>query len=224
MQLILGEFRLRSFVRPRHAVLAVAAMALQACDNPDALEANAVASVTNSGSSTLPALTLSAGEAAAIDAIQNASVKQKELASVTKLARAGLEKVLFDPGSAQFTELRAGRNGSACGKYNAKNRYGAYVGFKDFIVTKDREVITSDSNDGLEGLPGFYFASQYLAYCATQEERTAYLKRTAPMDTADDSWSGSEPVRQRDPIVQDEPDAILDAPADDLGSVPDSTT
>jgi hypothetical protein len=38
-----------------------------------------------------------------------------------------------DPLSVQFRDVRTYSGGVVCGEYNAKNGYGAYTGFKDFV-------------------------------------------------------------------------------------------
>lgn len=86
---------------------------------------------------------------------------------------------LFDPGSAQFMALRAGRKGAVCGKYNAKNRYGAYTGYKDFVLSKDGETIFgSENNDGVRTALYGSFAEAYLNVCATEKETKAHSRAT----------------------------------------------
>ena len=95
---------------------------------------------------------------------------QKQLSELRTRAARAMEKVLFDPGSAQLRDLRAGRGGAICGKVNAKNRYGAYVGFKDFVVGKDGWPEISEHNNGVGSELFTSFAAAYLAGCATKEE------------------------------------------------------
>jgi hypothetical protein len=58
-------------------------------------------------------------------------------------------ETLIDPSSVQFRNTRE-HNGWVCGELNGKNRLGAYVGFKRFVVKLDKS----------EGLvdPGFEFS------------------------------------------------------------------
>lgn len=62
---------------------------------------------------------------------------------------------LRDPGSAQFRNLYALTRGmgddSVCGEINAKNAYGAYVGFSMFYVNHKGDVILTDPNDKIMG-------------------------------------------------------------------------
>lgn len=125
------------------------------------------------------------------------------LKSANDLMKRAMARVLFDPGSATYLDVRLGRNGAACGKLNAKNRYGAYVGFKDFVVEKSGNVLVSSYNDGIESETYSSFATAYRALCATKEEEARYAARTAPSSsTFEDLVPDPEP----------EPDRILDAP------------
>ena len=56
---------------------------------------------------------------------------------------------MFDPESAKFKSVRAVDGGAICGFVNAKNRYGAYVGFAEFAVEAQKLVSIS-----LEGSVG----------------------------------------------------------------------
>jgi hypothetical protein len=63
-------------------------------------------------------------------------------AALEKEARQGLADTLFDAASARFSDLRvvpAPKNEEVlCGRVNAKNKIGAYIGFKRFLyVRKD---------------------------------------------------------------------------------------
>jgi hypothetical protein len=112
-----------------------------------------------------------------LDARHADAQKAERLAGLVKKA---MTAYLFDPASAQFTSLRQGRNGAVCGKYNAKNRYGAYTGYKDFVLSRDGETIFgSDRNDGVRaGLLGG-FAEAYVNACATDKEIKAYREATS---------------------------------------------
>lgn len=56
--------------------------------------------------------------------------------SATKNAEEAVAYNLFDPDSAKFREVRRVGNSIVCGQVNAKNRMGAYSGFKDFYVVE----------------------------------------------------------------------------------------
>jgi hypothetical protein len=64
-------------------------------------------------------------------------------------ARTRLATALKDPFSAEFLDLYENHKFGMriiCGKVNAKNAYGAYVGFKPIAITPD-QVIMVDSSD-----------------------------------------------------------------------------
>ena len=67
------------------------------------------------------------------------STGQAEVALVASF-KERVTRQLKDPGSAQFQDLRLNTARSAlCGKINAKNSYGGYVGLRDFVAS-DTEV------------------------------------------------------------------------------------
>lgn len=56
--------------------------------------------------------------------------------SAVERAKSSLAGEMFDPSSVQFRDLEAFNQGSSvfvCGKVNAKNRMGGYVGFRGFV-------------------------------------------------------------------------------------------
>lgn len=61
--------------------------------------------------------------------------------ALVKAAKANITRALKDPSSAQFRNLFIGTGAdkkgmlALCGEVNAKNSYGAYVGFKRFFAT-----------------------------------------------------------------------------------------
>lgn len=85
--------------------------------------------------------------------------------------------------------MRAGRGGTICGKVNAKNRYGAYVGFKDFVVDKDGWPEISEHNNGVGSELFTSFAAAYLAGCATKEEQLAFAAATTPSYSSDEGYA-----------------------------------
>lgn len=50
-------------------------------------------------------------------------------------AKKQVADLLKDPNSAQFQNVKVGYAGTVCGEVNGKNAYGAYVGFKRFMVS-----------------------------------------------------------------------------------------
>lgn len=104
---------------------------------------------------------------------------ERRLREMEARARRALEAELFDPFSARFRNVRAGRNGAICGQYNAKNRLGAYVGFRDFVVGRDgRTIYASQSNNGVRSEFYSSFAEAYLNVCATSAESAQYRRTT----------------------------------------------
>lgn len=77
-----------------------------------------------------------------------------------------ITKDFFDPASVQFRNLKTEIKLSSyrvCGELNARNKYGAYVGFKRFVASL---TITSDLRyvgGSVEGQTGF--SSEWTSYC-----------------------------------------------------------
>ena len=116
------------------------------------------------------------------------------------------ERDLFDPFSARFVNVRAGRTGAICGQYNARNRYGAYVGFKDFVVGQDGQTLyTSQHNDGVRSELFTSFAEAYLNACATSSEVAQYRRLTGV----------SGPAEFRASLRRNNDDVMMDANAMD---------
>ncbi|MEQ7873097.1 hypothetical protein ABDK56_03705 [Sphingomonas sp. ASV193] len=134
-------------------------------------------------------------------------------AAAQSLVSKAMQSSLFDPASATYLNLRTSASGDICGKVNAKNRFGAYVGYKDFVLLKRGGLYISDFNDGLDSTPNNSFALFYAWSCATVPERTAFYARVAPQ-------SSELPTTQPDQ-TESEPDSVLDAPiAKETPSVP----
>ena len=118
---------------------------------------------------------------------------QRAAALATAVSNA-MESYLFDPTSAQYKQIRLGRGGATCGKYNAKNRYGAYVGFRDFVLSKDRQTLYfSGHNDGVGSEWYGSFAEAYVNACASEKERKLHAAMTAPVPAADPLQDASDP-------------------------------
>jgi hypothetical protein len=61
-----------------------------------------------------------------------------------------LQSQLFDPWSAQLRDVEHRPNDVVCGRINAKNRYGGYVGFRIFAVNLEtREAFIVPDVDGI---------------------------------------------------------------------------
>lgn len=120
----------------------------------------------------VPLLTLTALEKLAIDQFDELGRKEQEAKIMQGAAEKAMANYLLDPDSAKYSSLRLGRAGAVCGKVNAKNRFGAYVGFKDFVLSKDRVTLyVSDSNDGLGSQLSGSFAEAYANACGSESER-----------------------------------------------------
>jgi len=81
--------------------------------------------------------------AIALSAPAIAEQKNPESPNAARIAAA--EKILADglkdPESAHFRNVQfRSETNAVCGEFNAKNSYGAYVGFKQFTVGEDRVV------------------------------------------------------------------------------------
>ncbi|HEY0012385.1 MAG TPA: hypothetical protein VGB79_05975 [Allosphingosinicella sp.] len=108
---------------------------------------------------------------------------QRQARDLEAKAKRALETYLFDPFSLRLRNLRSGRGGSVCGEVNAKNRMGAYVGFKDFVVGRDgRTIWMSNSNDGLASDLFSSFAEAYANACASAADTRRYREAHRPYD------------------------------------------
>lgn len=67
-----------------------------------------------------------------------------------------LRNSLKDPASAEIRSTRLGRSGAVCGQVNAKNSFGAYTGYKNFIQIGQMSLI----DDGTKG-----FSDEWLSLC-----------------------------------------------------------
>ncbi|RUW41365.1 MAG: hypothetical protein E5V37_01810 [Mesorhizobium sp.] len=72
-----------------------------------------------------------------------------------EIVTSALSDGLFDPYSAKISDLFHGMNkGVICGRINAKNRMGGYVGYAPFYVyTSDRkaEIVRQDPDESPDG-------------------------------------------------------------------------
>lgn len=106
---------------------------------------------------------------------------QQTLKALEVRVKKAMEQYLFDPFSAEYRGLRSGRNGAVCGQVNAKNRVGAYVGSKQFVVGKeDSSVYVSKYSDGIESELYGSFAEAYMNVCASKIEANRYRVATEP--------------------------------------------
>lgn len=64
-------------------------------------------------------------------------------------ARAAVTRLMFDPGSAEFSELRSvdiGSAGYVCGRVNGRDRQGVYAGDRDFVYTVENDFARIDDD------------------------------------------------------------------------------
>ena len=72
--------------------------------------------------------------------------------SKTKYAMASASYELMDPSSAQFRNVKVIKGDFVCGEINAKNSYGAYTGYRWFMVKHpDSDTASVLFEDGILG-------------------------------------------------------------------------
>lgn len=136
--------------------------------------------------------TLEIKSLAIYDGQRKATQEQEQLLGATKKAMASS---LFDPFSAHYQKVRAGRNGAICGEVNGKNRMGAYIGFKDFVIPRDRSTVyINEAAGGFTSELYSAFTTAYVASCANQQEVRLYNILTAPTPTVSPPASDDAPM------------------------------
>jgi hypothetical protein len=106
-----------------------------------------------------------------------------------------MANILFDPFSAHYQKVHSGRNGTICGQVNGKNRMGAYIGFKDFVIPRDRSTAyISEAAGGFTSEIYSAFASAYIGSCANQQEVRLYNLLTAPNPVASPAATDDAPM------------------------------
>jgi hypothetical protein len=69
---------------------------------------------------------------------REAEAAKKKVDAMTASLQLRTAQQLKDPASAQFLKVHLNTEKTAlCGQINAKNSYGGYVGFRDFITTEE---------------------------------------------------------------------------------------
>lgn len=123
-------------------------------------------------------------------------------------AKDAIRKLLNDPESAQFTDLKNGKNkGDVCGMVNAKNRMGGYVGATPFFYEKATETsaIVKAPEDG-------DFRSLWLGIRAGDYEND--MRKLMKQCRAHDQWSDvcttphPEPAAAGCAIISGDPKSI----------------
>lgn len=77
---------------------------------------------------------------------KSAAQKQRdEAATLTGLGEKYVKEKVLEPGSAQFRNQFIGKKGAPCGEVNAKDAFGAYIGFQRYIsVARDLTLLAQD--------------------------------------------------------------------------------
>ena len=112
----------------------------------------------------LEAANLAAGTAAA------------ETARLEAKLQAAMSIILDDPGTARYSNVRAGAGGSICGEVDSKEGNRGYGGPKPFVVTPEGVAVISTAPTVSYDDPEDVFPDFYLRWCATPEE----LQRVRP--------------------------------------------
>lgn len=74
-----------------------------------------------------------------------AQKQQEEAATLTVLGEKYVREKIRDPGSAQFRNQFIGKGGAPCGEVNAKDAFGAYIGFQRYIsVARELTLLAQD--------------------------------------------------------------------------------
>lgn len=71
-------------------------------------------------------------------------------------------RLMLDPSTAQYRGVKIGSSGITCGEVNGKNVFGAYAGFREFVVVDGQAAIMPESRTGL-----------------SVQEQTEYLKEVS---------------------------------------------
>jgi hypothetical protein len=104
-------------------------------------------------------------------------------------AQAALAEVMLDPTAILTRKLRLGRSDDGkeaiCGEVNGKNRFGAFVGFKAFVSTReepstvaiDQDISPYDSDRSIEDrVSQTLYNGMYERYCETPSEEAQRKK------------------------------------------------
>ena len=104
-----------------------------------------VANTIRFGATLLPALTLML---ALVACGKTAAQKQREdHATLTSLGEKYVKEKILEPAQAQFRNQFIGKGGAPCGEVNAKDAFGAYIGFQRYIsVARDLTLLAQDAS------------------------------------------------------------------------------
>lgn len=71
--------------------------------------------------------------------------QREEAATLTSLGEKYVKEKILEPGAAQFRNQFIGKQGAPCGEVNAKDAFGAYIGFQRYIsVARDLTMLAQD--------------------------------------------------------------------------------
>jgi hypothetical protein len=71
--------------------------------------------------------------------------QREEAATLTTLGEKYVREKVLEPAQAQFRNQFIGKGGAPCGEVNAKDAFGAYIGFQRYIsVARDLTLLAQD--------------------------------------------------------------------------------
>lgn len=71
--------------------------------------------------------------------------QRESAATLTSLGEKYVKEKILEPSSAQFRNQFIGKKGAPCGEVNAKDAFGAYIGFQRYIsVARDLTLLAQD--------------------------------------------------------------------------------
>jgi hypothetical protein len=71
--------------------------------------------------------------------------RREEAATLTRLGEKYVREKVREPASAQFRNQFIGKQGAPCGEVNAKDAFGAYIGYQRYIsVARDLTMLAQD--------------------------------------------------------------------------------
>jgi hypothetical protein len=71
--------------------------------------------------------------------------RREEAATLTRLGEKYVREKVLEPASAQFRNQFIGKQGAPCGEVNAKDAFGAYIGYQRYIsVARDLTLLAQD--------------------------------------------------------------------------------
>jgi hypothetical protein len=109
----------------------------------NSLQAGTAARASAWALAALVAATLGAGLAACGKSEEQK--RREEAATLTRLGEKYVREKVLEPASAQFRNQFIGKKGAPCGEVNAKDAFGAYIGYQRYIsVARDLTLLAQD--------------------------------------------------------------------------------